>query len=134
MNDELIYLAGDVNSLWREHVKAKLGVERCLDPTDHELHSARLYTHADLYLVRRSAIILAYYTSEHELALGTSAEVGYGKALDKLIVVVVSPATLDEHPELAYHLDFICTLADVTLPTLDAAIEFIQRLTRDEHD
>jgi nucleoside 2-deoxyribosyltransferase len=98
-----VYLAGDMDTNWRDRVRQALGRELCVDPCDHRLDDAALYAPADLYLLRPCDVVLAYYNAPHTLPLGTSAEIGYALARQALVVVVIPDERLDD--EFVKHCD-----------------------------
>jgi hypothetical protein len=126
-----VYLAGGMKTNWRKVVKDILGEECCLDPCDHDLRTPKLFTGADLYLVRISTIVLGYCEHDNPSALGLTAELAYGKALDKLTILVDerTPIEPSDSPFIR-HFAFVHSFVDIELTTLDEAIEFLLCLKR----
>ena len=82
------YLAGGMRSTWQDKVKNEFPEIQWHDPREHGLSEPREYTAWDLDKVRSSAIVFAYFTKDNPSGFGMSAEIGYARALNKLIILV----------------------------------------------
>ena len=116
-----VYLAGGMKNNWRGIVKYRLPDVVFLDPCRHELQVAEQYTIWDLAAVRECDAVLAYMEVDNPSGIGLALEVGYARALGKVIVCV------DGKPEDKY-LGMVRCAADIVVGTLDEAVKFIDRL------
>ena len=113
-----VYLAGRVDSDWRDwlHLSKAITVLRPLPV----LVDADQYTAADLYLIRSSAVVLAYMAEDNPSGIGLALEVGYAHALGKLVLFV--DGTDDKR------FGIVCSVADVVFDSLDEAVEYLEWL------
>jgi hypothetical protein len=94
-----IYLAGGLRSNWQERFIEQFEDQSnfiFFNPREHRLDEANEYTLWDLYHVSKADIIFAYMEKDNPSGYGLTLEIGYGKALDKLIVLVDERSKRDE--------------------------------------
>lgn len=116
-----IYLAGGFKSGWQKEVVKVLKEWRIFDPSTHNLPEPSDYTKWDLNAIEQSDVILAYMERDNPGGYALSLEVGFAKALKKLIVLV------EEHPnEHRYrYFEIIREVADLKFETLEEAIDYL---------
>lgn len=119
-----VYLSGGMQSNWREEVFAACPTLSFVSPQSHGLDVPGEYTAWDLLGVRHGHVLFAYLEADNASGIGLSLEVGYAKALNKLIIFV------DEKPRTNSHLDIVRATADVCFGTLAEGIRYLRSLTR----
>ena len=99
-----IYLAGDMKSGWQDDVMMHMKrIDRALkffDPRTHGLDDEQEYTEWDLSRVRRSDIVFCVLSPTNPAGQGMALEVGFAKALGKLIIWVEDEEY--PHPKARY--------------------------------
>lgn len=120
-----IYLAGGFKSGWQKAVIKVLKEWHIFDPSSHNLPEPSDYTKWDLNAIERSDVLLAYMEKDNPGGYALSLEVGYAKALGKLIVLI------EEHPdEQRYrYFEIIREVADLRFDTVDEAIDYLAPLS-----
>lgn len=88
---------------WRERLKS-VGHHSWLDPTTSGHLRANDYTPWDLAAVRSCDLLIGYLECDNQSGIGLAAEIGYAKALGKMIWLVVEPPR--------EHAAFIVQMAD----------------------
>ena len=115
-----VYLAGGMHSNWREPIKQAMA---CYDPHDHGCVDEQEYTAWDLAGIRRADVLFAYLDADNPSGYGMATEIGYARALGKLVIFVCEPA----HPQHQYF-GMCRAMADVTYTTLEDGIHFLLTL------
>lgn len=98
----LVYLAGGMRSGWQDTLQfdeplRREGV-RFLDPRMHQFEAEGAYTAWDLEAVKQADLIFAFLEADNPSGYGMSLEIGYAKALGKMIIFVEEPG----HPQSRY--------------------------------
>lgn len=83
-----IYLAGGMNSNWRDSVVKKNRAAKYLNPAKHGLSIPEQYTAWDLKCIDISDIVFAYWGKDNPSGFGLALEIGYARAKNKLIIFV----------------------------------------------
>lgn len=83
-----VYLAGGMHGDWRDTYKKKTPL-KIFDPCEHGLKNTDQYTAWDLGAIDKSDAILAYMEADNPGGQGLMLEIGYAKALGKLIIMVL---------------------------------------------
>ena len=118
-----IYLSGGMRSNWASQVTEKVKNFICFDPKDKQLeHDFRQYTAWDLFYVRQCDIFLCYIEKDNPSCLGLALELGYAKALNKLVVLVIEP---ENEKFKDKYFDILRASANVNFTNLNEAITFI---------
>ena len=119
----IIYLCGGMRSGWQDKVISKLDKEhfKILDPRDNLSDTPNLYTEMDYMHIRKCDIVLAYAESENTSLLGLSAEIGFAKALNKLVILVY-----DLGLENNKHFQFVKYSANVMFYSIEDAVDYIE--------
>ena len=111
-----VYLAGTLDSDWRDIVKAAVPRHTYYDPgIDSDQRYACVFAQQDLAGIDNSGLVFAYETN-HPISLGTAAEIGYAYAKGKRIIYV------DERKEINL---FLASLSEKTFSDLMAGIEYL---------
>lgn len=121
-----IYLAGGFRSGWHEIAKSKLNDFECLDPSAHGIEDPLEYTRWDLAAVRDSDIVLANMEASNPGGYALALEVGFAKALGKLIYLVDQI----EEPSISHYFEMVRQCSTRVFKTLEEAIEYINALER----
>jgi nucleoside 2-deoxyribosyltransferase len=116
-----VYLAGGMHDDWRLKVIDKARGFKYLDPSLGNSPLPEEYTTRDLLHVRASDIIFANLERDNPSGIGLALEVGYGKALGKVVILV------NQQPKNRY-MAIIEHTADVTYGKLDDGIDFLNKL------
>ena len=92
-----VYLAGGLVSNWRESIMEEFGhAFEFFNPQDHGLENcSKQYTKWDLFFVKQSDIVFAFMEKDNKSGFGLTLELGYAKALDKLIILVDEKSAFD---------------------------------------
>lgn len=122
-----VYLAGGLNSGWQDQVRTSAPECEYLDPRSHGLANASAYTVWDLRAVRASDVVFAFLESTNPSGFGLSVEVGYAKALGKLIILIDEKSPSDE--VLRRQLRIVQSAADVVFSELAAGIQYLRNLS-----
>lgn len=117
-----VYLAGGFRSGWQGKVHTALKGWRVLDPSAHGLLSPREYARWDLDAITESDMVLAYMERTNPGGYSLALEVGFAKALAKMIILV------EEHDsdERRRYFEMVREVADKRFPSLDEAIVYLQ--------
>ncbi|MEO7977690.1 nucleoside 2-deoxyribosyltransferase domain-containing protein [Flavobacterium sp.] len=120
-----IYLAGGFKGGWQNDVIKKLSLDFIFfNPQKHDLDDVEKYTTWDLYHVEKCDILLGYMSKENPSGYGLALEIGYAKALNKLIILVDERSKIDETFKRYFS---ICKeSSNVSFETLDEAINYIK--------
>ena len=117
--NQKIYLAGGMHSKWRDRV-IKDSLQSFFVPVlKPDKHYAE-YGTWDVHYIKQCDIVLAYMEKDNPSGYGLSAEIGFAKALNKTVILVIEPG----HEKEKYF-DFLRCFADVVYDNLDSAIEYI---------
>ncbi len=119
----IIYLAGGFRTNWQAAVRAALPGVQLLDPSTHSLAEPADYTRWDLDAIRKSDIILAYMEETNPGGYSLALEVGYAKALGKLIILI------DKHTgeKRRRYFEMVRQVADHRFDSLNEALLFLQQ-------
>lgn len=123
----VVYLAGGFRSGWQDKVKMAAPQFRYLDPRSHGLKSRAEYTSWDLEAIRRCDYVFAYLESTNPGGYSLALEVGYAKALNKLVVVVDEKSASDA--QTGVYLEMVGAAADVVFDKLEPGLEYLKHLT-----
>lgn len=128
MKGHRIYLSGGFRSGWQDRVIQACPELEFFDPRMHQLESPEQYTFWDLHHLQQCDILFGYMEPNNPSGLGLALEVGYARALAKLVVIVDEKSPQDK--EFALYFAITRTAADVVLDALEAGIEFIASFER----
>ena len=82
-----VYLSGGMKSNWRNEIKQFVSAI-WIDPCEHGLNIASEYTIWDLAGIRNCDVVFAYLEKDNPSGLGLMLEIGYAKALNKVVILV----------------------------------------------
>jgi len=119
---QMVYLAGGFTSDWRELVKQCDNVE-FIDPKEKETKRPFEwfeYGAWDLHYIKQCDICFVYMEKDNPSGFGLSVEIGYAKAKDKTVILV-----LEEGHDKAKYLLFLKNVADVYYTTLQEGIFYL---------
>jgi nucleoside 2-deoxyribosyltransferase len=116
-----VYLAGGLKSGWQNQVK-KLRGFTFFCPLDKEKPGMTLdeYGTWDLHYIKQCDIVFAYMEQSNPSGIGMSVEIGYAKALNKTIILVLEPC------EDRKYLQFMKKVADITFDDFLDGIKYLQ--------
>ena len=120
-----VYLAGGMNSKWRDEVKA---INKFRHPPNLIFFDPKLkpdkhwseYGAWDIHFIKQCDICFAYMNKDNPSGYGLSAEIGYAKALNKTVILIIEPG----HEKDKYF-QFLKAFADVVYEELDEGIEYL---------
>lgn len=121
-----VYLAGGLQTEWREKViNNTIGQFVFFSPKNHglEKEGANQYTPWDLFHIRKCDIIFGYMEKDNRSGYGLSLEVGYGRALNKTIILVDERSVCDEWFKSKYSI--VHEVADVRFENIEKGIVFL---------
>jgi len=117
-----VYLAGGMNSDWRETVKSHfINDIEIFDPKLKPDKHWSEYGTWDVHYVKQCDICFVYLDKNNSSGYGLAAEMGYAKALNKTVIFVLEPG----HEKDRYF-QFLKQFADVVFESLDKGIEFLK--------
>jgi nucleoside 2-deoxyribosyltransferase len=122
MKKQLVYLAGGFSSNWNDKVKTLTNVE-FIDPRIKEVKKEFKYFEYgcwDLHYIKQCDICFVYMEKDNPSGYGLSVEIGYAKALNKTVILV-----LENGHEKEKYLLFLKNVADVIYDNLDDGINFL---------
>lgn len=114
-----VYLAGGFHSDWRNKFHDSIGFE-FFYPGKKGLTEIQEYGTWDIYFIKQCDICFAYLDKDNPSGYGLAAEIGYAKALNKTVILVIEPG----HPKARYF-EFLMCFADAIYDDLDKAIEYL---------
>lgn len=118
-----VYLAGSFQSGWREKLKC-IDEISFIDPSIKEHNNplkAEEYVAWDLWAIQSSDMVFAYMANTNPSGYGLSIELGYAKALNKLIILI-----LEDGHEKDKYLQFLKPIADVVYNNLEEGIRYLK--------
>jgi len=114
-----VYLSGGMQSNWQEKVIQEVPDIEFSNPATHGLEQPEQYTAWDLFKVAQSDIVFAYLEKDNPSGVGLALEIGYAKALGKLIIFV------DEKEEPRF--EIVKHTSTVVFNNLEDGIQFLRR-------
>ncbi len=123
-----VYLAGGMHSAWRKVITKRLEGTASnygfIDPMDNKMKNPDQYTFWDLRSIEQCDILLGYMDRTNPSGYGLNLEIGYAKALNKTIILVV-PADFTRDDDRSRYFEMARVCADVIIKTLDDAAYFL---------
>ncbi|MCJ7447929.1 MAG: nucleoside 2-deoxyribosyltransferase [Bacteroidales bacterium] len=114
-----VYLAGGFSG-WREDVKELTNIE-CFDPESKPDKHWSEYGTWDIHFIKQCDICFAYLDKNNPSGYGLAAEIGYAKALNKTVILIIEPG----HKKDKYF-QFLKQFADVVYESLYEGIVFLK--------
>ncbi|MEM1268481.1 MAG: nucleoside 2-deoxyribosyltransferase domain-containing protein [Bacteroidota bacterium] len=118
----IVYLAGGFRTGWQDIVMKHASHFSFFDPRSHGYQDEKMYTAWDTEAIRQSDIIFAYAEAENPGLYALALEIGYAKALGKMVILV------EQHPDTGQRRRYFGMLracADVSVGSLDEGLEFL---------
>jgi len=125
MNEYYVYLAGGFHSNWQDLLISRIKEIKFLDPRSHELTNEKAYTCWDLAAIERCDCIFAYFEADNPGGYALACEVGYAKALNKLVIFVDDKSGADKISEK--YLKMLHEIADINYNNLEDGISFLEK-------
>jgi nucleoside 2-deoxyribosyltransferase len=119
-----VYLAGGFYSNWQGQVKESLTGFNYLDPSEHNLSNPAEYTAWDLEAIRQCDIVFAFLEANNPGGYALSLELGYAKALNKIIIFVDEKTASLKKP----YFDMLRAASTEVFNSLDEGIRFMESL------
>jgi nucleoside 2-deoxyribosyltransferase len=113
-----VYLAGGFSD-WREKVKKLSNVEFYDPQLKPDKHWSE-YGTWDVHYIKQCDICFAYLEKTNPSGYGLSAEIGYAKALNKTVILIIEPGH-----EKDKHFQFLKQFADVFYETIEEGISYL---------
>lgn len=123
-----VYLAGGFCSDWQDRVKLAVPEFEYIDPRQHNLSDPAEYTLWDLEGVAQSHIVFAYLENANPGGYALALELGYAKALNKVVIFIDEWASL-EH-EQAKYIDMLRAASTKVFSSLEEGINFLETLSK----
>ena len=121
-----VYLAGGFKSGWQDKVTGKFPSMQFFDPSKHNLETSREYTLWDLEAIHSSDCVFAYLEKDNPGGYALALEVGYAKALGKLIIFVDEKSGVDK--KIARYLTMIAESSDACFNNLQDGIDYLHQI------
>lgn len=121
LNKKIIYLAGGFHSGWQKKAHEKLSDYKLLDPSLHKIENSVDYTKWDLSAIKCSDIILANMEDSNPGGYALALEIGYAKALDKVVILVENI----KDPLTKKYFEMVRSSSDFIFENIEDAIKFI---------
>lgn len=121
-----VYLAGGLVANWRHSIIDELGDNFIFyNPQDHGLEEcSKQYTNWDLFHVKQCDIVFAYMEKTNLSGYGLTLEIGYAKALDKLIILVDERSSTDK--QFSQYFRIVQESATVTFNSLEKGLNYLK--------
>jgi nucleoside 2-deoxyribosyltransferase len=114
-----VYLAGGFSN-WRDKVMALTNIEFFEPVSKPDKHYSE-YGTWDIHFVKQCDICFAYMDKDNPSGYGLAAEIGYAKALNKTVILII-----EKGHEKDRYFQFLKQFADVNYETLEEGIEFLK--------
>jgi len=125
-----VYLAGGMDSDWRQRVKRD-AIFTWFDPkTKEEVFKRKMmpveYTNWDLHFIDQCDVLFVYVEKDNPSCIGLAAEIGYARGINKTIVLV-----LEENNKFIKdkYFCFIRECSTVVYDNLEHGIEYLYSFT-----
>jgi Nucleoside 2-deoxyribosyltransferase len=122
----IVYLSGGQRSGWQQEVRAEVPQLDYLDPSAHHIEQADAYTAWDLAAVRACDLVFAYLEITNPSGYGLSVEIGYARALGKVVVLVDEKSESD--PRLERRLRIVRATASVVFFSFADGVDYLRDL------
>ena len=124
-----VYLAGGMDSNWQSNVISDLKDNFIFfNPVDHQLDKSIEYTNWDLFFVNKCDILFAYMEKNNPSGFGLTLEVGYAKALGKIIILIDEKSK--ENIQFRNKFQIVRSSASVVFDELSRGIEYLKSFNR----
>jgi hypothetical protein len=122
-----VYLAGGFNSNWQDRLLLEFsGKVGFVDPRKHALPDPKNYNSWDLLGVRSCVVVFAYLENSNPGGYALALELGYGKAMGKLVIFVEEAES--DTTERSKRLGMLRETADYHAVGLEAGMKILQSL------
>lgn len=129
MENLKLYLAGGMNSNWQGKLINQLKEDFIVfNPIDHQLENSLEYTNWDLFFVQKCDIVFAYMEKDNPSGFGLTLEVGFAKALNKIIILVDEKSELNSQFKQKFQI--VRASATVVFDNLSHGIDYLKSFTR----
>jgi nucleoside 2-deoxyribosyltransferase len=121
-----VYLAGGLTTNWRQPILDELDNHFIFfNPQDHGLEEcSKQFTNWDLFHVKQCDIVFAYMEENNLSGYGLTLEVGYAKALDKLIILVDEKSINDK--KFSNYFRIVRESATITFNSLEKGLHYLK--------
>jgi hypothetical protein len=120
-----IYLAGGFASGWQSKVKKDLNSFEFADPSVHNLKNSKEYTEWDLMLIKRADIVFAFLESDNPGGYALALEIGFARALGKLIILVNEKVQPDGTTP---YLNMVESSSNIVFRNIDDGIAYLKKI------
>lgn len=120
MEKQKVYLAGGFDSQWRSKIKSLSNVI-FFDPQFKPDKHWSEYGTWDIHYIKQCDIVFGYMGVTNPSGYGLSAELGYARALNKTVILVLESGHAKDR-----YLQFLKIMADVVYDDMDKGIEFLK--------
>ncbi|WP_119313839.1 nucleoside 2-deoxyribosyltransferase domain-containing protein [Calidithermus terrae] len=127
MKGKHVYLAGGFHSGWQDRVIQQAPHFSYIDPRKHNLTESSEYTAWDLFAIRLCDIFFAYLEFSNPAGYALSLELGYAKALGKLIILVDEKTPMVRSGDVRYFA-MLRHAADITFDSFEKGLQFLETL------
>ncbi|MEI7911366.1 MAG: nucleoside 2-deoxyribosyltransferase domain-containing protein [Verrucomicrobiota bacterium] len=122
-----IYLAGGFHSGWQDIVILNIHAQvNIIDPRSHKIQLPSNYTAWDLEAIDRSDIIFAYLEATNPAGYALACEIGYARAMGKLIVFITDEIKCPDTRSKYYEMIREC--AAYSANSLDEGVTLLNKI------
>lgn len=120
-----IYLAGGFHSNWQDSLIDKFENVEFLDPRKHELKDIKAYTSWDLKAIEKCDCVFAYLESTNPGGYALACEIGYAKAINKMVILVDEKSSADGNTDKYFKM--IHGISNISCDSLQDGIMFLEK-------
>lgn len=121
-----VYLAGGFHGDWQTQVKEGLLEDfTFFDPKEHQIQDKTQYTQWDLHHISKADILFGYMSKTNPSGFGLALEIGYAKALNKLVILVDEKSAKDEL--FSKYFGIAHKASSVTFHNLQEGIDYLKK-------
>jgi nucleoside 2-deoxyribosyltransferase len=124
-----VYLAGGMTtSDWQSIVMHRVSKEgfTFFNPRHHKLDDSKEYSNWDLFYVSKCDVLFAFMQDTNPSGIGLSLEVGYARALNKLIILIDEKSITDSNFKKYFSL--VRETSSIVFENLDDGINYLLKL------
>jgi len=121
-----VYLSGGMRTNWQGKVMQSCGDKFVFfNPYEHNIDKSIEYTQWDIFHVKESDILFAYIEKSNPSGIGLALEIGYAKALSKLIILVDEKS--GQYDDFRKYFNIVRDSASVVFDNLDDGIKYLKK-------
>ncbi|MDP3025918.1 MAG: hypothetical protein Q8O10_10360 [candidate division Zixibacteria bacterium] len=120
-----IYLAGGFYTKWQDAIINRYPNIHFLDPRSHGFQGEKEYTFWDLEAIKNCDCIFAYLEADNPSGFALASELGFAKALGKIIIFVDEKSLTDK--EVARYFKMLHEISDADFDNFEEGLDFLDK-------